>query len=68
MAQRTASTTLGEFDQNAVAGALHHAAAMVLIAGSSSSALSARSRAQRAFLVRAGQPRIARDIRRQDRR
>ena len=61
-AQRTASTDAGELDQQAVAGGLDDATVMGGDLRIDQSARNALSRAERAFLVGAHQPRIARHI------
>ena len=67
-AQRTASTTLGELDQEAVAGGLDDAAAMLGDLGIEHLAAQRLQRRVRTLLVLSHQPRIAGDIGRQDRR
>ena len=58
----------GELDQQAVAGGLDDAAAMLGDLGVDQFAAERLQRRERAFLVRAHQPRVAGDIGRQDRR
>ena len=66
MAQRTASTTLAELDEDAVAGLLHHPAVIGLDRGIDQIAAQRPQPRQRAILIRAGKSAIADDIGGQD--
>ena len=64
MAQRTASTTLPEFNESPVAGALHHAPVMYGDSRINEVASQCPQPRKGAILVRAGQPAVADHIRR----